>query len=174
LPLLTNDLLLLLHLSELKLRSLLTLHTFLSSHLSRRLTKFLLRLTLDAHLLLRLPKHPLLLRLRTRLRLPEHALLLRLRLRSHLRHLPILRLLSLWHLPNLLLWLRPHLRLLPHLRLTSAATASRRRAAALLLWRRTSSAMRISSAVAFTLTEYVSIQTADEQKAKSDRGNKLL
>lgn len=159
--LLTNDLLLR-HLSGLKLRSFLTLHTFLSPHLSWRLTKFPLRLSLDAHLLLRLPKHTLLLRLR--LRLSKHTLLLL----THLRHLPKLWLLSLRHLPNLLLWLRPHLGL------TATTTASRRWAAALLLGRRTSTVRVTAATVALTLTENVLIQTADEQKAKRDRSNKLL
>jgi hypothetical protein len=169
LPLLTNDLLLR-HLSGLKLRS------FLPTHLSWRLTKFLLRLSLDAHLLLRLPKLTLWLRLRTKdlLRLTVDALLLRLRLRTHLRHLPKLRLLSLRHLPYLLLWLRPHLGLLPHLWLTAAAATSRRWAAALLLGRRTSTVRVAAAPVALTLTENVLIQTADKQKAKRDRSNKLL
>jgi hypothetical protein len=169
--LLSTDLLLLRHLSELKLRSFLALHAFLLPHLSRCLaeylplllwlTKFPLRLSLDAHLLLRLPEHTLLLlRLRPKdlLRLSVGALLLRLRLWPHLRHLPKLRLLSLGHLAHLLLRLRPLLALLLHLRLAAATAVATTPSAALLLGRRTS-AMRVAAtaSVALALTKNVLI-----------------
>jgi len=178
LPLLSNDLLLR-HLSGLKLRPLLTLRTFLPLHLPVILPKYLsllLRLrAIGTLLLLWLRPEYRLLSLDTLLlpahlswilsddlllRLPKHALLLRLL--PHLRHLSRLLLPHLRHLASLRL--RSLLTLLAHLRLAAAA---------LLSWR-WASAMRIAAAVALTLTKYVLIQTADKQKAKCDRGNKLL
>jgi hypothetical protein len=156
------------HLSHLKLRPFLTLRTFLPTHLSGRLSKYLLlllrRLPIGPLLLLRLrPKdllrHLLTLFLTAHLprRLTEDLLL---RLLAHLRHLPWLLLPHLGHLSSLRL--RSFLTL--HLRLSAASLLSRRRAAA----------VRIAAAVTFTLTKNVLIQTANKQKAKCDRGNKLL
>jgi hypothetical protein len=166
LPLLAHDLLLRHTLLPYLLWQLPLLLAFLPTHLSGILPNDLLALLLRLRSkdLLRhlLTLNALLLTSHLSRRLTENLLL------PHLRHLPRLLLPHLRHLSGLRL--RPLLTLLPHLWLAAPTIAT---AATSLLSRRRAAAA-IAATMAFTLAKNVLIQTADKQKAKCDRGNKLL